>query len=213
MSMARRKRGKPLGVPRWFFTYSDIMSLLLVVFIYVSTRDGVKFRRYESGVSARGGIALAAEGEASNEALYQSHEAAADDDDTTALFPVTIVFGPGSQELTSGARESLRAAAPALSRWPVPLVVVGYVSPLFPSAAPPPPADPDRLGFARALAVVSFLAGDSADHGILQELKLGSAQFLPASGGYHAPPMRSPLGGRGDGRDRVDIYPVILEGR
>ncbi|HVR76126.1 MAG TPA: hypothetical protein VMT52_17475 [Planctomycetota bacterium] len=211
--MARGRRGKPVGVPRWFFTYSDIMSLLLVVFIFASTRGGVKFRRFESGVSPRGGVALAEEGAASNEALYPSHESAAEDDDTTAIFPMSIAFGPGSDELTSGARDNLRAAAPALSRWPVPLVVVGYVSPWFLSDAAPPPADPDRLGFARALAVVSFLAGDTADHGILQDRKLGYAQFLPGSGGYHAPPVRSPLGGRGDGRDRVDIYPVILEGR
>lgn len=213
MPMVRGKRGKPVGVPRWFFTYSDIMSLLLVVFIFASTRGGVKFRRYESGVSARRGVALAAEGAASNESLYPSHEAAAEDDDTTALFPMSIVFGPGSPELSSSARDSLRAAAPALSRWPVPLVVIGYVSPWFLSAAAAPPADPDRLGFARALAVVSFLAGDTADRGILQDREIGSFQLLPGSGGYHAPPVRSPLGGKGDGRDRVDIYPVILEGR
>jgi flagellar motor protein MotB len=186
-------------------TYGDMVSLLLVFFIFVTSVGGVRFER-SGGKGLKKRIALAEED--SGEGFGSTGGAKLETEDSRgAPLLARVFFEPESEVLTPRAMEELRQIAPLLWSAPAPLLISGYVSPWVPESGSLTLPGADRRAFARAMAVLEFLRNEPSG---TEARDKGDLPFLPASGGWSG----SPIGASGpdvvDGRDRVDIYPLKL---
>ncbi len=213
--MPRPRRDEPGRRPRWELTYGDMMSLLLVFFVFVCSQDPEPPREVEENVAF-------AEEEHPRETASLPRDVGMLPERSGIGAPLLacIFFERGKDDLPESARDELHRLAPALLSSTLPLVIAGYVSPFVDRGSGESPGDADRRAFARAMAVVKFLAGEDAaapgatpgvESGAASGAKSGEPRLLPASGGLHGGPFPSHATGSSDGRDRVDIYPIAKE--
>jgi len=211
-----RPRSKNVGAPLWVMTYGDLMSLLLVFFVFVGALGGVRLERSggrtvahhpisSGGREPKENIALAEE-EAPGERWGSLGATGLEEEGSRgALVLARVFFEPGSDALTPRAMEELGKIAPLLWTSQVPLVISGYVSPWVPKNESLSLVEADSRAFARAMAVMDFLwkgrSGEEAEG-------KGEPPFFPASGGWSGSPIDVSHAGLVDGRDRVDICPL-----
>jgi len=196
----RARRRKSDGATSWALTFGDMMSNILVIFVFVCAAENLRFERPASAGRSEEGVAYAESRSARAAAGGPGSAAVEAVPGTPGRLRWTVAFEPWSDVLTEDAQSSLRRAAPALwsSRWP--LLVRGSASPLERTST----LDPEGLAFRRAQAVVSFLGGTDAPG------KERSARDSTAgSAGADARPRFLPACGRGG----ADSRPEAQEGR
>jgi hypothetical protein len=196
-----------LEAPSWVLSYADVMSLLLVLFVFLCGTGRFPLSPAERRDATTDRIAHAAEPLISE---FHALESAAFPDEE-ALEPgaplvQSVFFERGSAVLSAEARAQLEEAAPILRRSRLPLMVVGHVSPLLDPHEVLPAGDAHDLAFERALQVTLFLES------LPGFSRKSWPELLPASAGFGVVPPERLGADLHDDRDRVDIHPLAPRG-